>query len=92
MALLFSIEIFYLLIQSDNFKTCLFILLYPIFNKLFMHLLKRYLIESHIFICALMVSQQLLPCFLIFNNRNLNEFLLLYFSKFISFFVIEFIL
>lgn len=91
-ALIYSVVIFYLLIQTSNLKTCLFILLYPLFNKAFVHLLKRYLVQSYIFICSLMVSLQLLPCYLILNHNNFSELLLLYFSKYFSFFVIEFIL
>jgi uncharacterized membrane protein len=69
--------------------TALFLFVFPFFNKVLLHLLKRYLIKSHIFICALMLSLQLLPCYLILKNTNYYELIYLYISKYISFYVIE---
>ena len=47
-------------------------------------MLKKYLIRSHIFLCAFMVSMQLLPIFKILKNQNLYELVYLYLAKYIS--------
>lgn len=79
--------------RQSNWQTALFqVLLFPLLNKMFLHLQRQHLLKSYIFICGLMTNLQLLPCYFILKNKNVYEMAYLYLAKFFAFFVIEILL
>ena len=66
------------------------LLVFPIATKFCLFMLRRYFINSALFLCPLLVSYQLVPLFRIFKNHDIYELVYLYFAKYASMFILLF--
>jgi len=71
-------------IWPSNFYLFIGQLLYPLFFKSVFYILRKYMLKSHLFLCAFMVSMQILPIYTIIKNKNLYELIYLYVAKYLS--------
>lgn len=84
-----AVVYFYALVQQSFLESLLIqLLLFPLLSRTLAFTQKKYFVKSTIFVCALSASFNLLPLYSILKNKDLEQLLLLYLTKYCSLFLV----